>query len=91
MTVGKGDDVVLHISVVGIGSRVVVCIGNGDLLIVAIVGRYDSLSVSIGHFEKVAALVVLVLGDLVIRICLGNDLTDHVVCISCGMIQGIGL
>ena len=91
MTVGKGDDVVLHISVVGIGSRVAICVGYGDLLIVAVVGHYDRLAVSVDSFEQVAALVVFVLGDLVIGICLGNNLTDRVVCISCGMIQGVGL
>ncbi|CDC64041.1 unknown [Clostridium sp. CAG:448] len=87
MTVGKGDDVVLHISVVGIQSRITVRIGYSSLLIVAIIGGYDRFAVSIGHFEKIAALVVLVLGDLVIRIRLGNDLTDRIVCIACCMVQ----
>ena len=54
MTVGKGDDVVLHISVVGIRRCIAVGIGYSGLLVVAVVGRYDSLSVSIDYFEQVA-------------------------------------
>ena len=91
MTVGKGNDIVLHISVVGIRSRITVRVGNGDLLIVAVVGCYDRLAVSIDRFEQVAVLVIFIRSDLVICICLGNNLTNRIVGISCGMVQGVGL
>jgi DNA-binding NarL/FixJ family response regulator len=70
---------------------IAVGIGNRSLLVVTVVGVYDSLVVCIGSLKKVTRVVILIIRYGIIRIGLGRHLTKSVVCISYGITSCIGV
>ena len=68
VTVRKGNDVVFHISIVRIEGCIAVCIGDRNLLIVAIVDCYNGFTVCINGTKQIPTFIVFILSYFVICI-----------------------